>query len=262
MKRWLPAKLMKIRQEHIAMTVEKVRRRLQLGTSRPDFMSHILRYNDEKGMSEPELISNASLLIVAGSETTATLLSGCTFQLLKNPDVLQKLVTEVRTTFKTESDINLVSVNGLKYMLAVLEESFRMYPPVPAGLPRVLPEEGDFVDGKWLPGGTVVAVQQWAAYQSPQNFKHPTSFIPERWLDDPQFASDNKSVVQPFSIGPRNCIGRNLAYAEMRLILARVLWNFDLKLAEESNDWANQKTFNLWEKGPLMCRLTPVTGFE
>jgi cytochrome P450 len=76
--------------------------------------------------------------------------------------------------------------------------------------------------------------------------------------EDPSspFYKDNRAVLQPFSVGPRNCIGRNLAYNEMRLILARVLWNFDLELCEESSGWNEQKSFVLWEKPPLWCKLS------
>lgn len=49
---------------------------------------------------------------------------------------------------------------------------------------------------------------------------------------------------------------RSLAYSEMRLILARVIFNFDLKMAYESRDWIEQKVFNLWDKGPLYAYLT------
>jgi cytochrome P450 len=101
-----------------------------------------------------------------------------------------------------------------------------------------------------------------SAYSSPTNFHQADRFIPERWLpetiEDPSspFFSDNRAVFQPFSIGPRNCLGRNLAYTEMRVILARVLWTFDLELCEESRDWKDQKVFVIWERGPLMCKLT------
>lgn len=69
------------------------------------------------------------------------------------------------------------------------------------------------------------------------------------------FYNDKRDVLQPFSFGPRNCIGKNLAYNEMRLILARILWNFDLELCQESWEWNEQKSYALWEKPALMCRL-------
>lgn len=71
------------------------------------------------------------------------------------------------------------------------------------------------------------------------------------------FFNDNRDAFKPFSTGPRDCIGRNLAYHEMRLILAKVLWHFDLELDETCQDWAeSQRTFALWEKPPLLVRLS------
>lgn len=108
---------------------------------------------------------------------------------------------------------------------------------------------------------TIVSVHHSSAYWSEVNFHQPLSFIPERWLPettkDPSSPSfnDNRGVVQPLSVRHRNCIGRNLAYNEMRLILARVLWNFDLELCQESQDWANQNSYVLWEKPELIYRL-------
>jgi cytochrome P450 len=61
--------------------------------------------------------------------------------------------------------------------------------------------------------------------------------------------------MQPFSTGPRNCIGRNLAENEMRVILTRILWNFDLQLSDQSFHWEKQKSYILWEKSELRCIL-------
>lgn len=110
---------------------------------------------------------------------------------------------------------------------------------------------------------TSVSIHHSAAYTSPINFYRPEQFIPERWLPEAKnnpsspFFWDRRDVLQPFSAGPRNCIGRNLAFAEMRLILARVLWNFDLELCNESANWSEQKIYTLWEKPALMCKLRP-----
>ncbi|VBB80867.1 Putative cytochrome P450 E-class, group I [Podospora comata] len=214
---------------------------------------------EERERQLQKLQANSAILIIGGSETTATLLSGVTFLLMTNLDALEKLTAEVRGAFKSEDEIDFMSVSNLPYLLACLDEALRMYPPVPTGLPRVVPPAGASIAEHYVPGGTVVAVHQWAMYHNEEHFKKPFEFHPERWLGDPEFASDHKEAFQPFHLGPRNCLGRNLAYIEMRLILARVLWNFDLKMDEDSADWmSKQRIFNLWEKGALNAYLTPV----
>jgi cytochrome P450 len=116
----------------------------------------------------------------------------------------------VRTTFPSESDINIVGVQQLEYFTACLEEGLRTYPPVPTGLPRVTTENGNMINGRCVPPGTTVYVTQWAAYHSSNNFADPYSFEPERWLKETpdRYANDNRKVLQPFSVGPRNCLGR------------------------------------------------------
>ena len=102
-------------------------------------------------MSLAEIESNASLLLIGGSETTATLLSGVTYYLLTNPHTLSRLTAEVRSAFSSEAEITLTSVNRLSYMLACLDEAMRMYPPVPHGLPRVIPKGGKTLLERYIP---------------------------------------------------------------------------------------------------------------
>ena len=149
----IPKKWKEDRHKNFVWAKEKMDRRLAAKVDRPDFVSAITRYNDEKGMRLEEIHSNASLFIVAGSETTATLLSGCTFFLLTHPECLAKLLEEIRLSFKEESDINLVGTGQCKYLMACLEESLRLYPPVPIGLPRIVPEGGEVINGHFVPGG-------------------------------------------------------------------------------------------------------------
>lgn len=73
-----------------------------------------------------------------------------------------------------------------------------------------------------------------------------------------EYASDNKAALQPFSTGPRNCLGKNMAYHEMRIILASVLYDFDFELCPESENWADQKVWTLWTKHPLIVKLRAV----
>jgi cytochrome P450 len=104
-------------------------------------------------MSELEMIDTSVLLTTAGSETTATTLAATTYFLCSHPDVLAILNTEVRSVFKTENEIDLHSVQKLTYMLSVLKESMRIYPPVPIALSRRSPSGGAQVAGQYVAGG-------------------------------------------------------------------------------------------------------------
>jgi len=116
-------------------------------------MSYVLDSKNEERMSLQEIVTTFNILIIAGSETTASALAGTTGYLLKNLMCLAILVREIRRSFEEESDINLSSVAKLPYLPAVIEEGLRMAPPVPSGLSRVTPPGGGTVCGKWLPGG-------------------------------------------------------------------------------------------------------------
>lgn len=72
------------------------------------------------------------------------------------------------------------------------------------------------------------------------------------------FAGDQRDASQPFQVGPRNCIGRNLAYAEIKIIMARLVWQFDIENATEGDWIGTQKVFMVWKKAPLWVKLHPV----
>ena len=110
-----------------------------------------------------------------------------------------------------------------------------------------------------IPQKTVVSVQHYSATHVESNWHRPEDFLPQRWLGDTEFANDDRAASQPFSFGPRACLGRNLGKFEGKSILSRILWNFDLELDEtRTGDWMNQKVYVLWEKPPLWVKLTPV----
>jgi cytochrome P450 len=102
-----------------------------------------------------------------------------------------------------------------------------------------------------------VSIQQYALNRSKTFFHDAVVFTPERWLpsaQDPKspFYNDVRKAVQPFSVGPRSCMGKDLAWAELRLVLAHLLWAFDI---EEKDDgslvWEHLRTFLLVEKRPI-----------
>ncbi|KAJ8111437.1 hypothetical protein OPT61_g5972 [Boeremia exigua] len=235
---------------------DSVGRRLKLGKegNRPDIWGLVLKNEGMNGMPRGEMDANSFLFMVAGSETTATLMSGATWLLLKNPDKYKKLTAEIRAV-QRESDIDAASLRHMKYLVAVIEEALRWYPPVPFGLERLVPKGGNRIMDDVLPENVIVVCH------SPHNFLYPDEFIPERWIPEETdykkyHEFDRREASQPFSTGPRNCLGKNLAYYEMRAILARMLFNFDFELCPESEAWGlGQKSWALWEKPELRVRI-------
>ena len=151
---YIPQKVKDAREDHMRMTKEKVDRRLGKETTRPDFVGYTLRHSDEKGgMTREEIYNNMSSLIGAGSDTTAALLSGAVWFLLSNPHCLEQASQEVRERFKRSEDIKLQDVIAdLPYLQAVIDETFRLYPPALGGQPRIAPKGGATVSGHWVPG--------------------------------------------------------------------------------------------------------------
>lgn len=363
----LPKAVKQQRIDHFNMSKEKVHQRIEAQQKQTwrstDFMAHVLRHNDEKGMTLSEIESTFNILVVAGSETTATTLAGIMNYLLKDSTVLEPLVHEIRGSFASSSEITSDRVSRLPYLNAVIEEGLRLCQPVPLGSPRKVPPGGATVCGHWLPENvsakpasflifrhpvshspassfftfsstiflsyrffpwgvflllgyffylplaplschfhlpplqppplcisspslshsepishrvhqpqTSVSVPQYAVSLSALNYSSPTAFLPFRWLptshswaatltSTPSTPSSsprptaNQAAFHPFSMGNRRCIGQSLAYLEMRLVLARLLWTFDIEQDGEAWAWGEQKTWILWEKKPLNVRL-------
>ena len=114
-----------------------------------------------------------------------------------------------------------------------------------------------------------MSIYQWATHHSPRNFIDHDTFKPQRFLPaahplyDMRYSGDNKAAFMQFAAGPRDCIGKNLAYAELHLVVARLLWKFDVKVLEGQEDWiSSQRVFVLWNKGPLMVKLSPRSSAQ
>jgi cytochrome P450 len=167
LKVWIPSGLKKKRDEHFNFSIDRVNKRLDTKTERPDIWGLVLRQQElGRGLSLDEMHSNAGLFMGAGTETTATELSGLLYYLLSNPDKMATLVKEIRTAFPTEEEMSMERIAKLKYLHACLEEGLRMYPPVPIGLPRVVPGKGTKICDEFIPGGVSLALRSTTPHQS------------------------------------------------------------------------------------------------
>ncbi|KAK3702986.1 hypothetical protein LTR37_014716 [Vermiconidia calcicola] len=180
---------------------------------RPDIVGLMLReMKNSERLSQPEITSNSILFVGGGAETTSTCLSATFYHLCKTPRVMQKLRGEVRRTFATSEDITLQAVGKMDYLKATIDESLRIFPVASYITPRVTPKNGHIIDGEMVPGGTYVSMGQWYMGRSERFFDKPKEFRPERWLE----SEDGKGpadfnpveVLRPFSLGPRNCVGK------------------------------------------------------
>jgi cytochrome P450 len=224
-----PSIIMKKRDEHHNFSKERVTKRLEKGREHEgvDIWDLVLNKSEEKGLSRAEMDNNAGLFMVAGTETTATLLSGLTTLLLDNPQAMKQLTTEIRQAFETPTDMTIEKCAALPYLNACLKEALRLYPPVVTGRSRVSPPEGSTICGHYIPPSVslvhiletvyfflttalqyLVSAPHFAMYTSASNFKDPFSFLPERWLGDPRFEGDKRHALQPFHVGPRDCLGK------------------------------------------------------
>ena len=168
-------------------------------------------------------------------ETTATTLSSIFFYLAHYPPSYSELTEEVRSTFKNIEDIRAgPQLSSCKYLWACIQEAMRMSPAAPGAMWREAEPDGLCIDGELIPGGYDIGVCISAIHHNEAYFPDSFAFLPERWLPPhPQSKEKPKvaySAYNPFSLGPRGCIGRPLAMMEISVVVARVLWLMDFRL--------------------------------
>ncbi|KAJ7086454.1 cytochrome P450 [Mycena belliarum] len=223
---------------------EQAQRRLQEGSVHNDLFYFLTEHKRAKGelYPFPLAVANSVVAIIAGADTTATVLSNAFFNLLSHPQSYKLLQAEVDEFFprgpgtKEPTDASLLS--NMPYLNAVIKETLRLQPPVPTSLQRAPTVGGGskvLGDGFVISEGTAVLFPPYTIQRDPRYFSpDPDSFIPERWLaaeDDP-LSTLNQDAFIPFSAGPANCIGRNLAMIEMRMVIAHVMRAFDLSFED------------------------------
>ncbi|KZP07103.1 cytochrome P450, partial [Athelia psychrophila] len=176
--------------------------------------------------------------VLAGSDTTATTFTALFFYLLQNAEKLSKLCAEIDNHFaRDEEPVDFGKLAGMEYFNACINEALRLYPPVMSGSQRQVPRGSGgkmisvsshytfFQDLLFIPEGTSILIHAFSAHRDPRNFSYPDSFRPERWLVDgrPSDMKHNPEAFTPFSFGPQNCVGKNLAIMELRGVVASIV---------------------------------------
>ncbi|KAL6705468.1 hypothetical protein ACN47E_006733 [Coniothyrium glycines] len=206
--------------------------------NRKDFFHWLFKAVDPQtgtGYSLPELFAECELLTIAGSDTTAIVLSAMFFYLGRNLDIQEKLANEILSVFQSYDDIkNGNPLLSCKYLTAFIKEAMRMAPPVPAEPSREVLQGGSVVDGHFFPQGTLISTAFWAMHYNPTYYTKPFCFQPDRWIINSADATAEsvdlaESAFCAFSTGSRGCVGKNMAWLEMRIVMAKTIWKFQIE---------------------------------
>ncbi|WP_298219768.1 cytochrome P450 [Halothiobacillus sp.] len=170
--------------------------------------------------------NEAIVMFMAGHETTANTLAWVWYLLDHNPRVSAKLREELDRVLGDRPP-SFEDVQHLHYTRAILEETLRLYPPVP-----VLSRQARTVDeirGKEVPADSIILVIPWLLHRHRLYWEKPNHFIPERFM--PGQPRPDKFVYIPFSVGPRVCLGLRFGLTEGILCLATLAQRFRATLA-------------------------------
>lgn len=199
-----------------------------------DFLDILLEIYNDKASSdvsgERESIKAIILDVFgAGTDTSAVVLDWTMTELLRHPNVMEKLQREVREIVGQKHDITGEDIEKMHYLKAVMKESFRCHPPFPLLLPRVACRDVK-MKGYDIAAGTVAMVSFWAIGRDPELWDEPEKFKPERFLGS---SIDFKGVdfeLIPFGAGRRGCPATAYAMAAIEFLLANLVQKFDWKL--------------------------------
>ncbi|KAJ0106870.1 hypothetical protein J7T55_014946 [Diaporthe amygdali] len=209
-------------------------------------------------LSEAEFVEEAMGIMLAGSGTTSSTLTYL-FYAISLPQH-QHIQERLRQEVIAESDPDDLSVlRGAPYLNAVIKETLRLYPTIISTLPRIL-DQPVHIDGLQLPPGVTVGMQNYVHHRNPLIFPDPEAFIPERWLGGTN-NEDMDAALTPFSLGRRNCIGQNLAWCELHVVVSKVVRTARLSFSAEmsDNDMEMDDQFTVAPRGgKLMLEVTPL----
>ncbi|KIK54818.1 hypothetical protein GYMLUDRAFT_249166 [Collybiopsis luxurians FD-317 M1] len=195
---------------------------------------HLLLPKDpELRPSRTSLIHEAFLLVGAGSDTVGHACTVGTYFALQAHSIRSRLVDELKEAWPNKDrPLSFTTLEKLPYLTAFIKEALRMSIGVIHPLPRVVGDETPEINGQNIPPGTIVGMSQYFMHMNSEMFNDPSTFNPDRWLVEN--TGEMMLDLVPFSKGPRQCLGLNLAWSELYLILGNIFRKLDLSLIGEN----------------------------
>ena len=171
----------------------------------------MLNPDPAKGQYTPSdigLTNDATLMFIAGTETTAYALVNATWGVLNNSQIRGTLEAELRTAIPDKNKMtDWATLENLPYLRAVIKESLRFSYGVPGRIPRIVPPSGATFCGQSIPPGTSVAHSAYCYHTDDKMFTDAKIFQPERWLGSAERYQELDNRMLSFSRGSRSCLG-------------------------------------------------------
>ena len=240
-----------------------VQEHLEAGNHKEDFVDILLSIESEKSIGFQAQRDDIKFMIldmfIGGTSTSSTLLEWIMTELIRNPNVMKKLQDEIRSTIRPHgSYIKEKDVENMKYLKAVIKEVFRVHPPLPLILPRLLSEDVK-VKGYNIAAGTEVIINAWAIQRDPAIWgPDAEEFKPERHLDSTLDYHGKDLNFIPFGSGRRICPGINLALGLVEVTVANLVGRFDWRAEAGPNGDQPDLTEAF---GLDVCRKFPLIAF-
>lgn len=211
-------------------------------TAADNILSMLLEAKDEHGdvMQQDDIVDEVMTFSFAAFDTTSSLLAFMFYELAQHQEVQRKVQEEVDALYAARSAAtageasympSVADVRSLTYLNQVVNETLRLHPPVEEVDKESLVDV-PFGDGMVIPAGTLVGIDIIGLHMDPQYWPQPERFMPERWND--LDATKTRYHFAPFSVGSRDCIGKNLALVEAPMIAATLLRHFSVRTCAET----------------------------
>jgi enediyne biosynthesis protein E7 len=211
---------------------EFIDRRRRTSEEHFDFLSMLMASRDrdtDEPMSDKELIDEVLTLIVAGHETTAAALTWTWYLISQHPQTQAELHSEA-DRLGGDQTLSLDGAESLLFTHQVLQEALRLYPPGWLITRRTI--EADELGGYPLAPRTDVFISPYTLHRHPDYWSEPEEFRPERFAG-PDAEARHRFAYIPFAVGPRHCIGENLAMFEMLVHIHTMARRFRLTRASD-----------------------------
>lgn len=228
-------------------------------------LDHLVNYTEDPIVIRDEILN----IMIAGRDTTAATLTFVVYMLTQHPDVLRRLREEILSKVGSSRRPTYDDMRNMKYLRAVINETLRLFPPVPFNVrtstePTVWP---GINGGKplYIPANTRTPYSVFLMHRRTDLWgPDAEEFDPDRFLDDRlrKYCTSNPFIFVPFNAGPRICLGQQFAYNEVSFFLVRLLQQFSsVSLATDVQtlppaEWAKCSGRKAIEKVVIKSHLT------